>query len=132
MQNHSRTSRAAPVREDQRLDIEEISSTLMRWIDGANDGSDDGSESGAFDEDALLADMTPARLRNYPGAGFLHMTSADWHRLPDSCKGSWLETAHGSRHAPHQVRIALTPDAALLPVYLVDAACVDPRRLSLA
>ncbi|MDM0014102.1 hypothetical protein QTH87_16820 [Variovorax sp. J22P168] len=78
----------------------------------------------------IAANATPLELHNYPGRGFQHMTLARWRSLPSSCKGSWLEGAREHGQGPHRVRIALTPDAGLLPVFLVDEERRDPRPAS--
>jgi hypothetical protein len=67
------------------------------------------------------------KLLNYPGPGFVHMTKAEWRRLPRSCKGSWLEGHGPSGHAAHRVRVAVVHSTSLSPVYIVDATRIDPR-----
>jgi hypothetical protein len=67
------------------------------------------------------------RLQNYPGRGFLHMTKAEWRRLPRTCKGAWLEGLGMAQAGGHPVRVALVSGAALAPVYIVDSVLIDPR-----
>jgi len=69
--------------------------------------------------------MAPTLLHNYPGSGFEHMTTLSWNQLPACCKGSWMECTSGDPNAPRRVRVALTADADLLPVYLTDAVRTD-------
>lgn len=73
---------------------------------------------------------TPTPLHNYPGYGFEHMTTHTWNQLPASCKGSWMERASGDVGPSRRVRVALTADADLLPVYLTDAVRTDMARTS--
>ncbi|MGO4396249.1 hypothetical protein AB4Z46_33375 [Variovorax sp. M-6] len=62
---------------------------------------------------------------NYPGDGFARMTAAEWMNLPSSFKGTWLESIPSSAH---RVRVAIVEGGSLLPVYLVDAARVEPEQ----
>lgn len=69
-------------------------------------------------------------LHNYPGRGFVHMTKAEWRRLPRSCKGCWSEGLADSAHRSHLVRVALIRGAALAPVYIIDSIRIDPPSRS--
>lgn len=114
---------ARQVIDDHRVDGEMIATALMRLIQGQHG---DQLARADVDEAEVSRSGASAKLHNYPGRGFRHMTDAAWHNLPRGRRGFWQEIARESDHAPHQVRVALTQDSNLVPIYLVDVGRSDP------
>lgn len=82
------------------------------------------------DEQDTLSDAISAPpLHNYPGPGFAHMTTEAWNRVPVNCRGTWMESSLDGV-APRRVRVAVTADADMMPVYLTDSVRTDLPGIS--
>lgn len=110
---------APPADEAMRRDAEAGMDTLLRRVGVRTRGDLPDQPVGV----PAAVEATP--LHNYPGPGFEHMTTQAWNRLPASCRGSWMERSAGNGGAARRVRVALTADADLLPVYLMDSVRTD-------
>lgn len=118
----------------------------VHWQDTWNAGIEAVKDYRAPDPTAPAGNKAPPLL-NYPGAGFLHMTKAEWSSTHSDYKGTRPAGAHGNagRRAcvrsllnltedsdqlePHRIRTVVR-GGGLHPVYLTDAKVTQPKPLA--